>query len=206
MKNILKRILIFSITLLLSISNINSFEIVNAITVHKKNTEIEIYEVKEKDEVVISNTIIDFYEKDPNKEEFLEYKAEQERLEQERLKRLAIKEELVSYAKRFIGNPYVRGGNSLTNGTDCSGFVKLIYSKYGYNLPRTTVEQILYGTEVSIEEIEVGDIVSYGYNGRATHSAIYIGDGRIVHASTPEMGIRTDNMYIMPILSIRRVI
>ena len=208
MKNILKRILVFSIVLLLSISNTNSYEVVNAlknITVPQKNETIEIYEVKEKEEVVIFDNIVDYYEIDPNKEEFLAYKAEQERLEQERLARLALKNDIANFATQFIGNPYVMGGTSLTNGADCSGFVQTVYATYGISLPRTTTEQSITGTGVSIESIEVGDIISYGYDGTVTHSAIYIGNGMIVHASTPELGIRIDNMYIMPILAIRSV-
>lgn len=206
MKNIIKRIIIFSIVLLISISNLNGYEIVNAITIHKTNTSIEIYKVKNKEEVILTSGIVDFYETDPNKEVIIEYIAEQERLEQERLAKIELRNNIVSYAKRFNGRPYVLGGNSLINGTDCSGFVKLVYSKYGYNLPRTTYEQSLIGTEVSIESIELGDIISYGYNVSVTHSAIYIGEGKIIHASTPESGIRIDSMSIMPIITIRRVI
>ena len=206
MKNILKRIFVFSIVLLLSISNINCIEVVNAITTHKENLSVEIYEVKNKEDVILNNGIVDFYETDPNKEVILEYIEEQERLEQERLAKIELRNNLVSYAKRFVGNPYVLGGNSLTNGTDCSGFVKLVYRNFGYDLPRTTNLQVLIGSEVSIDQIELGDIISYGYNGVASHSAIYIGNGKIVHASTPELGIRLDSMNIMPIISIRRVI
>ena len=212
MKNILKRILVFSVVLLLSISNANSYEVVNAlkdITVPQKNETIEIYEVKDK-ELVVVNSIVDYYETDPNKEEFLAYKAEQERLEQERIEKerlaLELKNNRASFATQFIGNPYVSGGTSLTNGADCSGFVQTVYATYGISLPRTTIEQSYVGESVSIESIEIGDIVSYGYNGYVTHSAIYIGNGMIVHASTPELGIRIDSMYIMPIMTIRSVI
>ena len=206
MKNILKRILVFSIVLLLSISNINAIDITYAITEHKKSKIVEIYEVKAKEEVILNNGIVDFYETDPNKAELLEYIAEQERLEQERLAKIQLRNDLVSYAKRFVGNPYVRGGNSLITGTDCSGFVKLVYSKFGYSLPRTAPEQYYVGIGVSIEEIQVGDIISYGYNGNVTHSAIYIGNGMIVHAATPEDGIMISNMNIIPIMGIRRII
>ena len=113
---------------------------------------------------------------------------------------------VVEYAKLCIGNPYVMGGNSLTNGTDCSGFVMLVYANYGVTLPRTTTAQAESGYAVSIEDIKPGDIISYGYGGYPSHSALYIGDGLIVHASTPELGIRIDSMYIMPIITIRRVI
>lgn len=206
MKNILKRILVFSIVLLLSISNVDSYEVVNAlkaVTVPQKNETIEIYEVKEKNEVVIIDNIVDYYETDPNKEEFLAYKAEQERLKREKLQ---LKSNIASFATQFIGNPYVMGGTSLTNGADCSGFVQTVYASYGISLPRTTTGQSVTGTGVSIETIEVGDIISYGYDGIVTHSAIYIGNGMVVHASTPELGIRIDNMYMMPIITIRSVI
>lgn len=209
MKNILKRILVFSIVLLLLISNVNSLELVGAlkkITMPQKNKLVEIYQVKDKKDVIISNNIIDFYEKDPNKQEFIEYKLEQERLEKEMQAKLELKNNVVNFAMQFIGNPYVLGGTSLTNGTDCSGFVQSVFANFGITLPRTTSEQAIVGEEVLLEQIEIGDIVSYGYNGYITHSALYIGDGKIVHASTPELGIRVDNMHIMPIMTIRRVI
>lgn len=212
MKNILKRILVFSIVLLLSVSNTDCIEVVNAITVHTKNTDIEIYNVKEKEEIV-SYSIIDLYNNDTNNKEFEEYKKEQAKIEMQayreekaKQKRIAYKTQIVNFAKQFVGNPYVSGGTSLTSGADCSGFVQTVYATFGIKLPRTTPEQALVGTSVSIDNIEVGDIVSYGYNGLATHSAIYIGDGMIVHSSTPEMGIRIDKINIMPILTIRRVI
>ena len=209
MKNILKRILVFSIVLLLSISNINGIELtqaVKAIKTHTKNQIVEIYKIKSKDEVILTNGVVDFYETDPNKQELLDYIAEQERLEQERLAKIELRNKLISYAKRFIGNPYVSGGNSLITGTDCSGFVKLVYSKYGYDLPRTSTEQYYYGTGVSMDDIEIGDIVSYGYSDNVTHSAIYIGNGKIVHASTPETGIMISDINIMPIIGIKRII
>lgn len=206
MKNIFRRIFIFSIVLLLSISNVTAIDQVNAITTHKKKTSVEIYEIKNKEEVILNNGIVDFYETDPNKQELIDYIIEQERLEQERLAKIELRNNLVSYAKRFIGNPYVSGGNSLIHGTDCSGFVKLVYSKYGYELPRTTTEQYYSGTAISIDEIEIGDIISYGYNGNITHSAIYIGNGKIVHAATPADGIIISDINIIPIMGVRRII
>ena len=212
MKDRLKRIFIFSIVLLLTISNSNGFQGVNAITILDKNIEIEIYEIKGEKDVRTVENIIDLYKTDTNNKEFEEYKQEQAkiemdnyRLEKAKQERIAYKTKIVEFAKQFVGNPYVAGGTSLTNGADCSGFVQTVYATFGIKLSRTTDTQAREGIQVSIEEIEVGDIVSYGYNGIATHSAIYIGDGRIVHSSTPETGIRIDKINIMPIVTIRRV-
>lgn len=146
-------------------------------------------------------------------------RLEQEKLEQERQLEIARNNELqsqtvvsvdansdvASYALQFVGNPYVYGGTSLTNGTDCSGFVMSVYAAFGVSLPRTTGGQAQSGYGVSVDEAQPGDIVSYGYNGYVSHSALYIGNGMIVHASTPELGIRVDSMYIMPIITIRRI-
>lgn len=212
MKDRLKRIFIFSIVLLLTLFNSTGLQVVNAITILDKNIEIEIYEIKEEKEVGVVENIIDLYKTDPNNKEFLEYKQEQAKIEMEnyrlekaRQERIAYKTKIVNFAKQFVGNPYVSGGTSLTNGADCSGFVQTVYATFGIKLPRTTDVQAKAGMEVSMDEIEVGDIVSYGYDGIASHSAIYIGDGRVVHASTPELGIRTDRIDMMPIVTIRRV-
>ena len=113
--------------------------------------------------------------------------------------------DVASYAVQFVGNPYVYGGTSLTNGADCSGFVQSVYANFGVSLPRTAPAQSTVGYSVPVSEIQAGDIISYGYNGNVSHSALYIGDNTIVHASTPALGIRTDSMYIMPIVSVRRV-
>lgn len=205
MKKNLNRILTLSLVFVIVFI---SFIQVDAIETNKTNNIVHLkYEVKEKDEVLVeNNNIFEFYEKNYEKLRLLI--AEQQRQEEiiKEQKRLALKSELVEFSKQFIGNPYVSGGTSLTRGSDCSGFVMSVYGNYGYDLPRTTGEQAVIGTEVSIDDIEVGDIVSYGYNGFATHSALYVGDGMIIHASTPELGIRLDNMYIMPIQTIRRVI
>lgn len=91
---------------------------------------------------------------------------------------------IVRYAKKFLGNPYVWGGNSLTRGTDCSGFTKLIYARFGYSLPRSSYAQRSAGRRVSLSNLQVGDLVLY--NG---HVAIYIGGGKIIHASDRNTGI-----------------
>ena len=95
-------------------------------------------------------------------------------------------ESLISYAKQFIGNKYVWGGTSLTNGTDCSGFTLRVFQKFGYSLPRTSAEQAGCGSSVKLSELKPGDLVFYKRGGRVHHVAIYIGGGQIVHA--PENG------------------
>ena len=134
-------------------------------------------------------------------------REEAERIETERQMTPHIEStsEIANFALQFVGNPYVAGGTSLTNGADCSGFVMSVYANFGISLPRTTGGQAQSGYGVSIDEIQPGDIVSYGYNGYSSHSALYVGNGMIVHASTPALGIRTDSMYIMPIVAVRRI-
>ena len=114
---------------------------------------------------------------------------------------------VVNFAKQFNGNPYVMGGNSLIHGTDCSGFTKLIYEKFGVELPRTAAAQAKVGTEVSINAIQPGDLVFYS-SGQdyVTHVAIYMGNGQIIHARTRAHGIGVNSIFIMRRLHIRRVL
>ena len=112
---------------------------------------------------------------------------------------------VADYATQFVGNPYVYGGTSLTNGADCSGFVQSVYANFGVSLPRTSYDQMNVGTEVSYSEAQPGDLICYG-----GHVAIYLGGGRIVHASNsapyPAGGIKiSDNAAYRTILSVRRV-
>lgn len=109
--------------------------------------------------------------------------------------------QIASYACQFIGNPYVAGGTSLTNGTDCSGFTMSVYKHFGISIPRTSYSQLSYGTAVSYSEAQPGDIMCY-----AGHVGIYIGNGMIVHASTPATGIKTTVANYRPILSVRRIV
>lgn len=107
---------------------------------------------------------------------------------------------IASYACQFIGNPYVAGGTSLTNGADCSGFVWRVFKDKGYSVPRTSWELRNAGSEVSYSNAQPGDIVCY-----AGHVGIYIGNGNIVHASTPKSGIKITTATYKSILSVRRV-
>ena len=106
---------------------------------------------------------------------------------------------IASTGLRYVGNPYVYGGNSLTNGTDCSGFVHLIYAACGISTPRDSNSLAGGGRAVSESEMLPGDVVCY-YG----HVGIYIGNGQIVHASTPSRGIKVSNMYYRSIRCVRR--
>ncbi len=116
-----------------------------------------------------------------------------------------ISNQIVNYAMQFVGGPYVYGGNSLTNGTDCSGFTKLVYANYGINLPRSAPEQAYSGVSVGLDNIMPGDLVLSGYDGVICHVAIYIGNEQLVHALNSNVGIVVTSLYIMPILDVRRV-
>ena len=109
---------------------------------------------------------------------------------------------VVDYATQFVGNPYVWGGTSLTSGADCSGFVQSVYANFGVSLPRTSYEQQNAGTEVSYADAQPGDLICYG-----GHVAIYMGNGRIVHASNSVDGIKiSDNAAYRTIVSVRRLV
>ena len=120
-----------------------------------------------------------------------------------------LRDSLVEYALQFVGNPYVNGGNSLTKGTDCSGFTKLIYGEYGYSLGRTPASQLSSaGRSIDYSEIQKGDIICYSSNGgkSCTHVAIYIGDGMVVHAANSKKGICTQKAQYSTIVGVKNVI
>lgn len=109
--------------------------------------------------------------------------------------------QIAKYALQFVGNPYVAGGTSLTNGADCSGFTYRVYQDWGYSISRTSFSQRSDGQSVDYSDAQPGDILCY-----EGHVAMYIGGGKIVHASTAKTGIKVGNANYRPILAVRRII
>lgn len=105
------------------------------------------------------------------------------------------RQKIVDYAVQFVGNPYVYGGTSLTNGTDCSGFTQGIYRHFGVSINRTSREQANNGKAVSLDNVKPGDLIFYKNGSTIGHVALYIGDGKVVHASSERVGITISNMY-----------
>lgn len=110
-------------------------------------------------------------------------------------------QQIADFACQFIGNPYVAGGTSLTNGADCSGFVMSVFKEYGISLPRSSYAQSTVGKGVSYSEAKPGDVIYYG-----GHVGIYIGNGQIVHASTERTGIKITSATYRNIVTVRRIV
>lgn len=117
-----------------------------------------------------------------------------------------VRVELCQYAKEFLGNPYVWGGTSLTNGADCSGYVLSIYKKYGVSLPHSSRAQANCGTTIKLSEAQPGDLVFYGKGKTINHVAIYIGNGQVIHASSPKTGIRISNVSYRTPLKVVKIL
>lgn len=115
-----------------------------------------------------------------------------------------VRVDICQYAKEFLGNPYVWGGTSLTKGTDCSGYVMSLYKKYGVNLPHSSRAQANCGTTIKVSEAQPGDLIFYGKGKTINHVAMYIGGGKVIHASNPKTGIRISNVsYRTPFKAVR---
>lgn len=120
----------------------------------------------------------------------------------------SVGEEIANYGMQYVGSPYVYGGTSLTYGVDCSGFTQSVYKQFGVSLSRTSRTQFYDGVPVSVSELQSGDLLFYGYNGYISHVAIYIGNGQIVHSSTPSTGVIISDMYASgkPYIGARRIV
>lgn len=113
---------------------------------------------------------------------------------------------VVDYAMQFRGNPYVWGGESLTNGVDCSGFTMQVYKHFGYSLPHSSTAQRYEGTAVSWDEKQPGDLICYQVVNGVGHVAIYIGDNQIIHAGSKDTGINVRNADYRAVWGVRRIV
>ena len=158
----------------------------------------------------------DSYKKTIKEQEEIIRKQEEEKRKQEEANKKPVYsggknvtgQMVVDYAMQFVGNPYVWGGDSLTNGCDCSGFVHQVYKYFGYNLVRYSLSFLYEGVPVSKDEMKPGDIVVYGRNSEGIgHVAIYIGNGKIVEAQSTKAGITcTRSVFYKEPLGIRRIL
>lgn len=105
-----------------------------------------------------------------------------------------INKKVVKYAKKFLGNRYVYGGSSLKHGTDCSGFIMKVYQHFGYRLARSSAAQSKNGRKVKGSKLQLGDLLFYKKRGRISHVSMYIGDGKVIHASNEKNGIIISNV------------
>ena len=119
-----------------------------------------------------------------------------------------LREEIVDYALQFVGNPYVYGGTSLTEGADCSGFVQSVFGKFGIKINRVSADQATNGREISLDEIQPGDLIFYVSRGssRISHVSLYIGNDMVVHALNQAKGICVTNMYYNTPYMVRNII
>ncbi|MBR3635474.1 MAG: C40 family peptidase [Lachnospiraceae bacterium] len=170
------------------------------------------------EEFIYAKTIEEIREEEEKKAKQLERQKEDEKQTPENVEIPAassepvytasgnLRSDIVNFALQYVGCPYVHGGNSLTNGTDCSGFTSLVYAQFGYGLSRTPSGQLSSnGRSISLDEAQPGDIICYGKS-KCTHVGIYIGDGQIVHAANPRKGIVVYNVGYDNIIGVKNVI
>lgn len=118
-----------------------------------------------------------------------------------------LRSEIIEYAKQFLGNKYVHGGQSLAMGTDCSGFTSLIYAEFGYSVSRTPSGQLANdGRSIEYSEAQPGDIICYGSGGKCTHVALYIGNGQIIHSANSRKGVVIYEADYDTIIGIKNII
>lgn len=170
-------------------------EIVEELIIEEDEYEYEYeYEDVDLEEAIALAEVTEAYACGPGVE-IAEAEVEAEEAEAE------LRQYVIDYALQFVGNRYVAGGNDPNTGADCSGFVKYVLQHAaGIELNRSSREQAKQGTTVSAEEMQPGDLVFYGNGSKVNHVAMYIGDGKIVHASTEKTGIKVSSWdYRSPI-------
>jgi cell wall-associated NlpC family hydrolase len=135
-------------------------------------------------------TYEDTYYEEPTYEETYEEPTYEETYEEPVYEETnSLGQQIVNYATQFVGNPYVYGGTSLTNGADCSGFTQSVFANFGISLPRTAAAQSGSGTAVDLSNIQAGDLLFYSDGSGISHVSIYMGNGQVVHASSSTTGI-----------------
>lgn len=144
------------------------------------------------------------------KEEERKKKEEEEKKKQEEALKNSVRgKDIVNFAQKYVGNPYVWGGNSLTKGCDCSGFVHLVYKNFGFNLPRYSMSFLNVGTKVEakLSALKPGDLIIYNKHQGVGHVAIYIGNGKIVEAQSSKAGITNTRAWnCRSIAGVRRIL
>ena len=177
------------------------------------NEKKKVEEKEEEKEVVEETTIIEEYVEEPATINEQVYETETQSVIANEVQAQSASlpdtqdaQGLVNYALQFVGNPYSYGGADLYSGVDCSGFTMKIFESFGYSLPHSAESQSYVGSYVSLDNLQPGDLIFYGYDGYICHVAIYIGNGQIVHAATSYEGITTANYQIMPIITARRIL
>lgn len=182
--------------------------VTDTVVLEKKDVDSEVLLEIEKDSLVIATEKEDNFYK--VKIDGIVGYIESSTLDESELEELMKKltgEDVVEYAKQFLGGRYVYGGTNLSTGVDCSGFTQQVMKNFGVNLSRTSSSQYANnGRKVSVSDIKPGDLVYYG-RGRVTHAAIYAGNGQVIHATTPRNGITMGNLYHgLPLIGVKRVI
>lgn len=115
-------------------------------------------------------------------------------------------QQVANYAKKFVGNPYKWGGESLTNGADCSGFTKAVYKHFGKSLPHSSISQRSCGSYVKWSNKKPGDLICYEKRNGYGHVGIYIGNNKVVHAGSSSTGIHISKANYRPVYNVRRIV
>ena len=167
--------------------------------------EDEYIEVAEDDEYAEDEEVLESSEDDGEEEEvYIDTTGEEEDTSAAAPASSGIGAQIAAYATQFVGNPYVYGGASLTGGADCSGFTMAVFANFGIGLPHNAAAQSGCGRSVSLSDLQPGDLLFYDNGGGIGHVTLYIGGGQVVHASSPETGIKISPYnYRNPVCAVR---